>query len=71
MKKFYIWKVLTGDGLLKDHGNVGPHWSTENLDGYYETEEHAVKAYSEFKEAHEYSVENEMVLITVYITWKD
>lgn len=71
MKKFYCWKVLTEDGLLKDHRSIGPHYNQDSFNDYYESEEVAIKAYEDFKSKHDYSVESEMVLITVYNTWRD
>lgn len=66
MKKYYCWKVLTEDGLLKDHEPFGPWYEREYFNDYYESEEAAVAAYAEFKKNEGGRVESRMVLITIY-----
>ena len=66
MKKVYVWKVLSEDGLLKDHKEVGPYYDRESFYDEYESEEDAVEAYQKFNKRYNYSVESEMVLLTIY-----
>jgi hypothetical protein len=70
MNKYYRWKILTEDGLLKDHPPAGPYYSSESLNDFFKSEEDAVKAYSDFESKYEHGVEDVMVLITVYSPWE-
>lgn len=64
----YRWKRLTDDGLLKEPDPVGPYYNEDNLNPYngFETEEEAVQAYIALKEAHNWGVPYELVLIKVH-----
>lgn len=66
MKKFYCWKVLSEDGLLKDHEPFGPWYEWEYFNDAYESEEEAVEAYSAIKNKYARQIERRMVLITFY-----
>lgn len=66
MKKFCCWKVLTEEGLLKDHEPFGPWYDREYFNDTYESEEAAVEAYSAIKNKYTGQIESRMVLITFY-----
>lgn len=66
MKKFYCWKVLSEDGLLKDHEPFGSWGVWGYLNEAYESEEAAVEAYSAIKNKYTGQIESRMVLITFY-----
>lgn len=65
LEKRFCWKVLSEDGLLKDHRPIGPYYSQMTFGEDFDTEQDAVEALSRWKKANEY-MENEMVLITTY-----
>lgn len=65
MKKCYKWKVLSEDGLLKDHPPFGPYYSEESF-YEHETEESAISQLESFRVRYEYQVKHEMVLLQVY-----
>lgn len=66
MKKLYCWKVLTEDGLLKDHEPCRPWYEWEYFNEAYDSEEAAVEAYSAIKNKYAGQVESRTVLITFY-----
>jgi hypothetical protein len=65
VKKF-CWKVLTEDGLLKDHRPVGPYYDKTTFTDEFDTEEEAVSQLMCWKKKNEYGMERGMVLITTY-----
>lgn len=66
LEKVYMWRYISNDGLLKEHPPVGPYYDDDSLMSEYSSEEDAVKDLIRFQQAHEYAVEREMVLLTVY-----
>lgn len=69
IKKYYVWKELTYDGLLKEPRPVGPHYNESTLnDGYsdYESEEDAYKGFEEFFKENGYLSYDALVLVTTY-----
>lgn len=66
LEKRFCWKVLSEDGLLKDHRPIGPYYSQTTFDEDFDTEQAAVGALIRWKKANEYGMENEMILITTY-----
>ena len=66
LHKYYQWKVLSEDGLLKDHKEFGPYYNQKSFNSSYKTEEEAVNEYTKFIEENDFWVESEMVLIKVY-----
>lgn len=70
MKKYFVWKELSDDGLLKEpKARRGPYTDdclNPHPDGF-ETEEQAIRAFESFKKEHEYNTPNKLVLLTIYV----
>jgi len=69
MEKRLYWKELTDDGLMKEPQDVGPAYSPDSFNGWagYESEEGAVRHLECLKKKHNYAVNGNYVLVTVYV----
>lgn len=65
-KKFYVWKVLSEDGLLKDHKPIGPYYSEITFNEEFDTESEAVETLNKWLEHYEHRISSEFVLIQIY-----
>jgi len=64
----YIWMEVSTDGLLKLPKDVGPYYSTDNVNpayGGYESESDAISALEEFHRVHKYECA-ELILVKKY-----
>lgn len=69
MKKRYLWKELTDDGLMKEPEPLGPYYSQDSWNGFgygYESIEEAEAKYEYMEKTYTYQVPYNMVLVTVY-----
>ena len=66
LERVFCWKVLSEDGLLKDHRPLGPYYSETSFNDEFKTEEDAVEAFVKWKKLYEYGIAREMVLLTIY-----
>ena len=66
MKKVYVWRYLTHDGLLKIPEGAGPSYNRDYLDSEYDTEQEAIADYEEFAKLNRSSAPSELVLLCVY-----
>ena len=69
MEKRLYWKELTDDGLMKEPQNVGPYYNQESFNMWsgHDSEESAVEHLEHLKRLHEYRVNGNFVLVTVYV----
>lgn len=69
MKKKYLWKEITDDGLVKEPESLGPYYSQDSWNGFYsgyDTVEEAEAKYKYMENTYSYQVPHNMVLVTVY-----
>lgn len=64
----YEWRELTPEGLLIKPKDVGPHYSSENINGYdgFTNKEEAVEAYKSFRQKYNWDTPRELVLVESY-----
>lgn len=68
MKKKLVWKELSDDGLLKEPGECGPHYSKESINqwGGFDTKEEAIEKLKKMKNAYAWDVTGDYMLVTIY-----
>ena len=68
MAKRYEWRELTDTGLLLEPPKAGPHYDKHCINNWrgFDTEDEAVAAYNQFYKDHQYAVNSELVLVTIY-----
>lgn len=70
IKKTYHWKILTEDGLLKEHKGLGRSYDPERLNGWdmsgYESEEEAQTGLLGLHEKYPYEASRNLVLVTIH-----
>ena len=68
IEKTYYWKEITDDGLLKEPKDLGPHYSTDSLNGYggFDSEDEAIERLISMKKMYKYDIPSSLTLITEY-----
>jgi hypothetical protein len=64
----YRWKRLSGDGLLKEPKDYGPHYAEERVNAWdgFDSKEEAIARVKELKDLFSYFDASELVLIEQY-----
>lgn len=70
IKKYYKWRVLTDDGLLKIPQKYGPYYDEDDINNYewrgFETENDALESFKSFHKKHPHCYFGELVLIITH-----
>jgi hypothetical protein len=70
VKKYFVWRIITDDGLVKNPDSFGPYYDKEYINGYYDdgfgTEQEAMDKLGEFDQRFPWSIQGDWTLITLY-----
>lgn len=69
IQKTYRWKEITEDGLVKNPKDLGPSYSSDNLNAYgndYESKDKAYNQLEKMTKMYPYEIPSNLTLITFY-----